>query len=79
MKTFSAYVQDANRLCKEMLGAGDVDTAHKKLNCMQEKISHSRLNVSQKNSLIQQLRSTSDDLLMRKLWSMMAKNQDMFY
>jgi hypothetical protein len=79
MKIFNAYVQEANRLCKEMLSRNDSDSANKKLNCMQEKISRSRLNDYQKDSLIQQLRSTNEVLLLRKLWNEMTKGQDILY
>lgn len=79
MKNFNAYVKDANRLCQEILGARDANNANKKLNCMQEKINHSRLNIYQKDSLIQQLHSISEILLMRKLWREVEKSHDMFF
>ena len=74
MKNFDAYVQDANRLCKEILRRNDSSTAYKELNCLQESISQSRLSVYQKDSLIQQLHSTDEVLLMRKLWNEISKS-----
>jgi hypothetical protein len=79
MKSFSAYVKEANRLCKKVLDERDTDSANKKLNCMQEKISHSQLNVYQKDSLIQQLRSTSEAALLREMWNKISKSHDILY
>jgi len=74
MKNFDAYVQDANRLCKEILRRNDSSCIYQELNCLQESISRSRLNAYQKDSLIQQLHSTDEVLLLRKLWNDISKS-----
>jgi hypothetical protein len=79
MKNFDSYVQDANRLCKEMLSKNDSGIVEKELNCMQAKISHSRLNSHQKDSLIQQLHSTSEAILLRQLWNEISKSRYILY
>lgn len=79
MKNFDAYVIDANRLCKETLSRNDLDVANNVLNRMQEKISRSRLNDRQKDSLIQQLHSTSEALLLRELWNKISKSHSIVW
>jgi hypothetical protein len=60
MKSFKAYVQEANRVCTKVLDERDSTRANQKLIQMQEKIRQSQLTVYQKDFLLQRLRSTNE-------------------
>ncbi len=60
MKSFKAYVQEANRLRSKFLEERDADQVKNKLISMQKRIQRAELTVYQKEALMQQLRSVRE-------------------